>query len=52
MKQVDKKDIASVPGGVTDGTPIIGDVGPIAPTYPQVPEPDYPTVPIVDYSKF
>lgn len=50
MKQVEKKDLPSVPGGTyLPGT--IGDIGPIAPTYPQVPEPDYPAVPIVDYSK-
>ena len=51
MKEVEKKDITSVPGG-TQFPGIIGDIGPISPTLPVVPEPDYPTVPIVDYSKF
>ena len=51
MKDVEKKDITSVPGGTQiPGT--IGDIGPISPTLPVVPEPDYPAVPIVDYSKF
>lgn len=51
MKQVEKKDLPSVPGGTQlPGT--IGDVGPMAPDLPVVPEPGYPTVPIVDYSKF
>jgi hypothetical protein len=51
MKQVEKKDLPSVPGG-TQFPGTIGDVGPITPTFPEVPEPDFPTVPIVDYSKF
>ena len=52
MKEVERKDIASVPGGATEIPPIIGDIGPISPTLPVVPEPDYPAAPIVDYSKF
>jgi hypothetical protein len=51
MKEVEKKDAPSVPGG-TQFPGTIGDIGPISPTLPVVPEPDYPTVPIVDYSKF
>lgn len=53
MKQVDKKDIASIPGGVIDGQPITGDIGPMFPAFPEVPEyPQEPTTPVVDYSKF
>jgi hypothetical protein len=50
MKEVERKDIPSVPGGTQVPT-TIGDIGPSYPTPPVVPEPDYPTVPIVDYSK-
>jgi hypothetical protein len=53
MKQVEKKDIASVPGGITDGKPIIGDIGPSYPPFPEIPEyPQTPTVPVVDYTKY
>jgi len=51
MKEVEHKDVPAVPGG-TQAPLIIGDIGPLAPTLPVVPEPDYPAVPIVDYSKF
>jgi hypothetical protein len=47
MKQMDRKDIVSVPGGTTiiPGEPI-GDIGPIVPIFP---EPEYPQVPIVPF---
>jgi hypothetical protein len=51
MKQVERKDLPSVPGGTQVPT-TIGDVGPMAPEFPEVPAPDYPVMPIVDYSKF
>ena len=48
MKQVDKKDIASIPGGTQSQGPVpIGDIGPAYPPFPQVPEyPQFPIVPV------
>ena len=45
MKEVEKKDITSVPGGVMDPNGCTGDI--IGPMTPFPPEPDYPQVPIV-----
>jgi hypothetical protein len=57
MKEVEKKDLTSVPGGYTQAV-VTGDIGPSYPPFPEVPEypPEpmvpVPVTPIVDHTKY
>ncbi|HZZ93357.1 MAG TPA: hypothetical protein VFE23_12405 [Usitatibacter sp.] len=58
MKEVENKDLTSVPGGYTIQPVVTGDIGPSYPPFPEVPEypPEpmvpVPVTPIVDHMKY